>query len=291
MRNSEEVCYSIYMRKRKDNLIPLEKSRKVIYLERRGRERKRTSIGAAFFGILGVLCLLYCLGMGLFVNTGTGFFMIWAVAAVVCGVVSAFLAHEAWRKRIPAWVRKAVLLLFVAGLVLFVSVEGMILSCFSAKPKPGADVCIILGAQIKESGPSDVLQRRLDKAIDYLRENPETVVIVSGGQGANEPVSEAQGMQEYLTAAGIAPERILQEVTSSNTCENLRYSGKLIDRTENRVVVVTNNFHMFRSLAIAKKQGYCMVEGLSASTFPGSLPNNLLREFLGVIKDFLVGNM
>ncbi|MCI9142979.1 MAG: YdcF family protein, partial [Lachnospiraceae bacterium] len=56
-------------------------------------------------------------------------------------------------------------------------------------------------------------------------------------------------------------------------------------------VIVTNNFHMFRALGIARKQGYANVEGLAAGSVLGMGPNNLLREFLGVVKDFLVGNL
>ena len=140
-------------------------------------------------------------------------------------------------------------------------------------------------------GPSYVLQKRLDKAIEYLNANPETKVIVSGGQGYNEPISEAEGMQGYLETAGIDPERILMEDASTNTTQNLIFSGELLDKSEDSVVVITNNFHMFRALAIARKQGYAHVEGLSAGTYPITVPNNLLREAFGVVKDFMANHL
>ena len=136
-----------------------------------------------------------------------------------------------------------------------------------------------------------MLRRRLDKAIDYLEQNPDTSVIVSGGQGGNESIPEAVGMREYLIEAGIGEERIFVEDQSSSTYQNLVFSAEFLDRENDRVVVVTNNFHIFRALSIAKKQGYLNVEGLSASTPLGSEPNNLLREFIGVVKDFFVGNL
>ena len=176
------------------------------------------------------------------------------------------------------------------GLAAFVVVESLIFTEFGAKAQPGADYCIILGAQMKANGPSNTLQRRLDRALVYLRENPETLAIVSGCQGSNEPVSEARGMYDYLVGAGIAPERILLEEASRNTCENLEFSGKLINRQENSVVLVTNNFHMFRALRLAEGAGYGHVQGLAASAYPWTLPNNLLREFMGVVKDFLAGH-
>ncbi len=193
-------------------------------------------------------------------------------------------------KEISKWTKICWGILIGAGLAALLVTEGLIFTEFGAKAGPGADYCIILGAQMKAHGPSDVLKRRLDRALVYLRENPETLVIVSGCQGSNEPVSEAQGMYDYLVGAGIAPERIQMEDVSRNTCENLELSGKLLERQEDSVVLVTNNFHMYRALHLAKGAGYEHVEGLAASSYPLMLPNNLLREFFGVVKDFMAGH-
>ena len=291
MRKLGRLWYNLDMRKENEHLVPLEKSRRVIYLDRRGAEKKYNPAAAVFFGVLGILCLIYFVFQLIFVNTGSNFFVVWGVAAAGCGLLSFFLAHRVWVERIPGWLRWIVRILFGLCVVLFVVIEGLIISRFNAVPEAGADICIVLGAQMKESGPSNVLQRRLDSAINYLQENPDTMVIVSGGQGSNEPVSEAQGMQVYLISKGIAPERIMMEDTSTNTWENLNYSAELIDKSSDRVVIVTNNFHVFRAVSIAKKQGYSMVQGLAAGTHRTSLLNNMLREFFGVIKDFLVGNI
>lgn len=278
------------MKRRKEHLIPLEKSKKVIYLERRGKEKKRP-VGAVIFGVLGIACLLYCLCIGLFTGYGTKFFLIWGAIAAAFGFLSLILAHREWVGRIPSWLKICFIVCAVIGITLFAVVEGMILGQFGAKAGPGADYVIVLGAQWKQNGPSYVLQKRLDKAVWYLEQNPETMVIVSGGQGSNEPVTEAMGMKGYLMQKGIAEERILLEDQSTNTYENLTYSGVLLDREKDSVVLVTNNFHMFRALQIARKQGYMQAEGLSAPSYPAMLPNNLLREFFGVVKDFLAGNL
>lgn len=279
------------MRREKKHLIPLEKSKKVIYLDRRGAEKKHISVAVVSFGVLGIVCLTYFGYQLFFVSTGSNFYMVWGIMAAGCGVLSFFLAHRTWVEKIPKALRRIVQLLFGLCVALFIVVEGLIISQFNAAPAGGADVCIILGAQMKTSGPSDVLQRRLDKALEYLRENADTVVVVSGGQGSNEPVSEAQGMRDYLIAKGIAEERILMEDASTNTWENLDYSARLIDKSGDSVVIVTNNFHVFRAISIAKKQGYSAVQGMAASTHRGNLLNNLLREFMGVVKDFLAGNI
>lgn len=278
------------MKRRKEHLIPLEKSKRVIYLEQRGKEKKHP-VTATIFAILGIVCLLYCLCIALFVGYGTKFFLIWGAIAAGFGGFSLLSAHPAWLEKIPFWLKAVFVTCIIIGILLLVTVEGMIFSRFGAKAEAGADYVIVLGAQWKQSGPSYVLQKRLDKAITYLEQNPETIAIVSGGQGSNEPVAEAEGMKQYLMQKGIAEERILTENQSANTYQNLVYSSRLLDKENDSVVVVTNNFHMFRALSIAKKQGYSRIEGLSAGSYPAMLPNNLLREFFGVVKDFLVGNL
>lgn len=276
---------------RKDRLVPIEKSKKVIYLDPRGRGVGQKHYGAGLLYILAVLSMLYCVGIGLFVSFGSYFFLIWGVIGVFCAAWAWVLTHRSIHDRIPRWLRITFRSLVAAGMLLLLIIEGMIAGQFHATAEAGADYVIILGAQWKASGPSYVLQKRLDKAIEYLNANPETKVIVSGGQGYNEPVSEAEGMKGYLVDAGIDPERILMEDASTNTTENLIFSGELLNKAEDSVVVVTNNFHMFRALAIARKQGYFHVEGLSAGTYLITVPNNLLREAFGVVKDFMANHL
>ena len=170
-------------------------------------------------------------------------------------------------------------------------IEGLILGQFGAQAQNGADYVIVLGAWWKNDRPSYILQQRLDAAVEYLRRNPDTFVIVSGGQGSNETMPEAEGMAMYLEAAGIEADRILLESRSGDTNENLKFSAMFVDKEEDRVVIVTNNFHVFRAMKIAQKQGYARAEGLAAPSYPAMVPNNLLREFFGVVKDVLVGNM
>lgn len=278
-------------KRKKGQLIPLEKSKKVIYLESRGRRRQKKSIGSICFAALGAVCLLYCLSIALFMGYGTSFFAVWGVLAAACGLVSFILSRRRLVQRLPGALKVFIVMIFTAGLLCFGIVEGLICSRFQAKAQPGADYVIVLGAQWKMNGPSYVLKKRLDKSLEYLRENPDTSVIVSGGQGSDEPVSEAQGMFEYLVAAGIEQERILLEDRSTSTYENLYYSAALLDKEKDRVVLVTNNFHVFRGEKIAEKMGYAHVEGLAAASYPAMLPNNMLREFLGVVKDFWIGKL
>lgn len=246
-------------------------------------------MGAVIFGVLGILCILYCIAIGLN-GFGTKFFLIWGAMGAVFLLIGFLLTSRRFMNALPGWLKVSVTAAFCVGLLLFAAVEGLILSRFHGNAGPGADCLLVLGAQWKTSGPSDVLRRRLDKALEYLGENPDTIVIVSGGKGSDEIISEAAGMRQYLIDAGVGEERILVEDRSTNTCENLAFSAELFDSRGSRTVIVTNNFHVFRALEIAGKQGY-QAEGLAADSVAWMVPNNLLREFFGVVKDFLVGNL
>ena len=144
---------------------------------------------------------------------------------------------------------------------------------------------------MKPAGPSAVLKFRLDAAYDYLTENEGTICVVSGGQGSNEPCTEAEGMYRYLTDKGIAPERILMEDRSTDTSENIAYSKALIGRTDVSVGIVTNNFHVFRGVNLAKAAGFQDVCGISARSNVYFQLNNMVREFFGIMKDLVCGNL
>ncbi len=276
---------------KKQHLIPFENSKRVISLDNRGRKREPISIGSIFFAILGLLCVAYCFFVAFFMNYGTTFFLLWGVLGLLSIVTAVILSKKALTHRIPKGVRIAVAVLFGIGVIIFLWIEALIISRFQDVPETEVDYVVILGAQWKESGPSVVLRQRLDKAVKYLEQNPNTKVLVSGGKGTDEPIPEAQGMCSYLVDAGIDAERIIQEDKSTNTLENLKYCAQLIDEQTATVAIVTNNFHVFRAEKIAKRLGYEKVCGIAADSSLGMLPNNMLREFLAILKDFWIGNM
>lgn len=278
------------MHKSKKQQITSEKSKKIIYLEQSGKVERGIPLWAAFFWILGVCCILYCIGVAI-MGFNNYFFLMWGALGLASLLLGVFLSNRERVRKVPKWLRVIALVLFLAGGGLFCTVEGFILSEYNAVAGSGADYMIILGAQWRPEGPSDVLRRRLDKAVEYLNANSDTIVIVSGGRGSDEPISEAAGMRQYLVNAGISDERILMEDASTSTQENLTFSGRLLDKENDRVVIVTNNFHVFRALRLAEKQGYRHVEGLAASAHTGLTPNNLLREFMGIVLQFLLGDI
>ena len=188
-------------------------------------------------------------------------------------------------------VRKVLGIVLAVGMILFLNIEGLIVSGFFESGEENLDYLIILGAQIKEDGPSNILTARLDCAMEYLEENPETKVVVSGGQGSDEPMSEAEGMRDYLVQNGIAEERILIEDNSVNTKQNLNFSAEYINIEEDTVGIVTSNFHVYRSVKLAENQGYENVCGISAKSHTFLLPANMLREFVCVVYYGLTGNL
>lgn len=250
-------------------------------------------MGKKRMAIVFVLAGIFCICYGLFVamvNSGSRFYLMWA-AAGICLLGSAFLVHFGMWDRAPVIIKRALAVGLLAGAALFVIVEGCILSRFHDKGRKDLDYIIVLGAQIKPEGPSRVLQYRLDAAYDYLTENKSALCILSGGQGRNEPCSEAEGMYRYLADKGIAPQRLILEDRSTDTSENIACSMALIGRTDAKVGIVTNNFHVFRGVRLAKAAGLTDVCGIAARSDPLFQLNNMVREFFGVVKDTVCGNM
>jgi uncharacterized SAM-binding protein YcdF (DUF218 family) len=239
--------------------------------------------------ILGIMSFLYGIMIWM-IQSGSMFFAAWfllggflflAAVGFYTGIVTA----------VPIWVRTVLLVILIAAIAVFSLVEVRIASCFGMRAEPGMDYIIVLGAQVKENGPSVVLQYRLDAAYDYLMANPDTRCIVTGSQGANEPMTEASGMQAYLVSRGIDSLRIILEEQAENTVQNLVFSRALMDREGASAAIVTNNFHLFRALHIAAAHGYGDVQGISAYSTALYLPNNMAREFFGVCKDLLKGDL
>ena len=238
---------------------------------------------------LGALfCFTYC-GIVFMIKSGSRFYLVWAAGGIFLAALACMLHFGVW-DRIPSLMRRIFCLLVMAGAALFVIVEGCIISRYHDQGRENLDYIIVLGAQMKPEGPSAVLKFRLDAACEYLTANEDTVCIVSGGQGRNEPCSEAEGMYQYLVEQGIEAERILKEDQSTDTSENIAYSAALIGDPDSSVGIVTNNFHVFRGVHLAKAAGFGEVYGIAARSNVYFQLNNMVRDFFGMLKDFVFGN-
>ena len=152
-------------------------------------------------------------------------------------------------KRWPLW-RKAVLALLLAGALAFGALFGAVMYGAYDHIQGEPRLMVILGCQVKPWGPSVLLQDRLDTALAYLEEHPEMTVVVTGGQGDDEPVSEAQCMYDYLTEHGVDGSRIVKEDRSRNTWQNINYTLTLFqDGTvapAEQILLVSSGFHLTR---------------------------------------------
>ncbi len=240
---------------------------------------------AWFLIIVGILFAVYGILIAL-INSGSYFFIIWFFLAVVF-VLLGWSLKTGRLKRIHRSIKTIAVVLVVILLGSFIFCESKIVQGFHMRGVPDLDYIVVLGAQIREDGPSAILRWRLDKAISYLENNSRTKVIVSGGQGPNEPISEAAGMRDYLREKNIADERIIMEDRSGTTKENLKNSKLLLEDNKS-VGIVTNNFHVYRALLIAEDVGYENVVGISAQSNALYLPNNILREYFALLKYYFL---
>lgn len=239
--------------------------------------------------VAAVLCFLYCLVVGM-IRSGSRFYLIWAFGGAFFIGLALMMHFDLW-SQLPPLLRRVICWVLLVGSLLFVTAEGFIFAHYRDQGRPGLDYIIVLGAQMKPGGPSAVLKFRLDAAYAYLTANENTLCVVSGGQGANEPCTEAQGMYDYLVEKGIAPERILKEDKSTDTSENIVFSAKVIGGTDRDVGIVTNNFHVFRGVMLARHAGFENACGIAARSNVYFQPNNLVREFFGIAKDLVCGNL
>ena len=156
-----------------------------------------------------------------------------------------------------------------------------------------ADAVIVLGAGVNGTEPSLSLETRLEAALEYLEYRPDIPVVLTGGQGYGEEISEAQCMYTWLTERGVDPERLLLEEQATSTAENFAFSRELlaqagVDVAEATVAVVTNDFHIARSELIASRQGYGQAYGVAAVLPWVHLEvNYCLREAFALIKTFV----
>lgn len=153
------------------------------------------------------------------------------------------------------------------------------------------DAVIVLGAAVHGDIVSLPLRERLDAALKYYNKNPNAVIIVSGGQGQGETVTEASAMEKYLIAAGVNPEKIIKEEKAESTAENMRFSKRIADGlfgTDYNTVIITNDFHIYRSILIAKKEGLTEISHFHAKLKWYNVLSCYLRESLAVIKELVL---
>ena len=192
--------------------------------------------------------------------------------------------------------RRRALLTLVAAAVLVVCYLAFLFFCYLSYGfvyrrmpiKRAADFVVVLGAGlIGGQRVSPLLASRLDRGrsvYESLDVANGPMLIVSGGKGSDERLSEAEAMADYLVERGFPADRILKEDQSRTTEENLLYSSALMREARPqgyRCVVVTNDFHSYRAALIARDLGVpAQVAGSPTAAY--FLPSATIREFIAV---------
>ncbi len=145
---------------------------------------------------------------------------------------------------------------------------------------------VVLGCKVNGDHPSKMLRHRLEAAYDYLSKNNNIKCIVSGGQGPDEKMTEAECMYNYLIDLGISSDRIIKECKATNTYENIKFSYEIIEQMNlpKDITIVTDGFHEYRASIIAKKQGINSFS-VYAKTTKIDLPYYWLRELMGLFQE------
>ncbi len=147
--------------------------------------------------------------------------------------------------------------------------------------------CIVLGAGLVGERITPTLANRLDRAVEYHTRNPEGYIVVSGGKGPGESVTEASAMRNYLLRSGVDDTRIVVEDRATSTMENMLYSrDALVEQTgfdtDQPVIIISNRFHLFRAVQ------YAQIAGFHATHVGGGVPwytifANYVRETAAIV--------
>lgn len=240
--------------------------------------------------ITGVFCLGYYTAIILYAGPGVNFSWVWCVGGSGCIIACFILRYVSFGHKFPSWLAGLAFTALGAAAAVFLMIAGILLRAAHQTGQENLDCLLVLGAQIRGNGITRNLRKRLDTAVNFLERNHGTRVIVSGGGGSGRMVSEAEAMKAYLMEQGIASERITMEKLSRNTAENMKFSKTLIEN-DSSVGIVTNGFHLYRSLRLAKKAGIENVSGLAAPTDRLMVLHYYVREAAGLLKDWLAGNL
>lgn len=241
---------------------------------------KRSLIIAAALLILGLFFRFALIGYTVMA------LLCWGIAVLV--VLFALLKKKQMYK-----LRKLLVILVCLGVLALIAIEIPIVGNARTDKGNSADYLIVLGAGVNGTVPSLSLANRLTAAQAYLEANPDTVAIVSGGQGPGEKITEAEAMRRWLEARGIAPERILMEEKATSTEENIRFSREIMRShgDENAsVAIVSSEYHLYRAKCIARTQGIAQPMGVAGRTsYPVLMINYFIREAFAVVYMWIFG--
>lgn len=249
--------------------------------------------------------ILSCIAMA-FLLVLAGFFKFcvqgYSFSALVCLCLTAVIGFYTFvpklRGRYPKFTRaviRIVTIILCVGLLIVGITEAVIIRASFGDTKTECEYLIVLGAKVRSDGPSLSLMNRIDAAYDYLTEHPGTIAVVTGGQGSDEPMAEAQCMYDHLVAKGIDPVRIWMEDKATSTWENMHFSLNLIEEKTGarpgKLAVLSSEYHLFRASLFTKAAGAEFVGVPAETTNPVLKVNYFMREVAGVWHYILLGQL
>lgn len=179
----------------------------------------------------------------------------------------------------------------IFSLIFFLIIEAFIAGYAFEKNTDDNDYLIIFGAGLRGETMTMTLRQRMEDSYNYLKNNDNwKYIVVSGGKGPGESISEAEAMERYLLSKGIDKSRIIKEDKSTSTYENLLFSKFLIEEHSNKdiddvdVKLATSNFHSLRTYLLAKNSGYKKITSYGCRINPIFIPTYYIREFFAIVK-------
>lgn len=239
--------------------------------------------------VIGVLGIVDTIVLNIFFDVSIH------IGVILPGLVGLFIVFYSLNKllgihvfKIPNSLRRVVQVALASFVISFILTELIVINAQIPDQDKRVEYLLILGAGLKGERLSPTLASRMNRGLEYLKAYPTTKVIVSGGQGPDEDITEAEAMRRYLVDNGITQNRIIKEEQSTSTIENLRFSKRIIfqNTTSSEILIITSDFHMFRAKMLAKRAGL-VPYGLPAKTPYYLLPNSYLREYFALTKSYL----
>lgn len=183
--------------------------------------------------------------------------------------------------------------ILIIGLLVVGITEAIIIHASFGDPQEQVDYVVVLGAKVNRDGPSVSLWDRICAAYTYMEEHPEVIAVVSGGQGTDEPITEAECMYRELVELGIDPKRIWIEDEATSTWENLNFSLDLIEEKTGarpeRLGVLSSEYHLFRASLFARACGVDFVGVPARTSRLSQMINHFMQEVAGVWHYLILG--
>lgn len=186
-------------------------------------------------------------------------------------------------------VKRIFITLFSVGVASFIIIEGFIITSGICGEMKKSDYLVILGAGLRGEKMSLTLSQRMHKSLEYIENYPDVKIVVSGGQGPGEYITEAEAMKRFLINHGVSGKNIIKEEKSTSTAENLKYTKDKLEQIDQRknmkISIVTSDFHMFRAQFLAKRVGFDTYAVPTKLHFL-LIPNFYVREYFAVINSY-----